>query len=225
MPYGADVMTESSVKGKYHNGFNNEAGFKALKLFIDLIYKYKVTDFNIAQDTAAFAQGKASMLEREQALVGFMKTNAPSVNYGAAPLPRGVRRATFVAPRALFVTKAGKNQDSAWKFLKYFYQISNQEVFVKDSGWLSTRRDLNYDAILKDSPQLLASVKYPPDLQLLPYPSTIETNEIYSRFGERISQVLLDGSLLDNDAKIRAEVDKLGNMVDDILKEAGKYSK
>lgn len=225
MPYGGDILAESKKKpGKYHNGFDNDAGFKALSLYLDLLYKHKVTDFNIKQDSDAFAQGKAAMFEREQWVVGTMKTAAPSLNYDAAPLPKGVKRSTFAITRNMFVPKATKEKDAAWKFISYFYSKPVMERMVAETGWLSTRADLDYKTLLKDRPQLLAGIENPKDLTFTWQKRLTIENGIMTKMGEELTKLFRDQSLTGNEAKIRQEMKKLGAVVDEMLKDAGVYS-
>jgi ABC-type glycerol-3-phosphate transport system substrate-binding protein len=226
IPYGGDILQESAKRpGKYHNGFaGNESGYKALSLYLDLIYKHKVTDFNIKQDSDAFAQGKAAMFEREQWVVGTLKTAAPNLNYDAVALPKGTMRGTFAITRNMFVPKATKEKDAAWKFIEFFYSKPVMERMVNETGWLSTRADLDYKALLKESPQLLAGIQNPPDLKFIWQKRlTIETG-IMTKMGEELTKLFRDQSLAGNEAKIRAEIKKLGTIVDDMLKDAGLYA-
>ncbi len=222
LPYGGDILAPAG-NGKYHNGFNNESGYQALKLYIDLLYKYKVTDFKIKQDAEAFAEGKAAMFEREQWVVSYLKQHAPNLNYDAYVLPKATRRATFAITRNMFVPKFSKHQAAAWKFIDFFYQKPIMERMVKETGWLSTRKDLDYKDLLKDKAQLLAGVQYPSDLQFVWQKRLRVENEIMSRMGERLPTLYRDKSLLNNDTKIRVAIKNLADMVDGILKEANLY--
>jgi len=225
MPFGGDILAESAKKpGKFHNGFDNEAGRKALGLYLDLIYKHKVTDFNIKQDSDAFAQGKAAMLEREQWVVGTLKTAAPGLNYGASALPKGTARNTFAITRNMFVPKAAKDQAAAWKFVSFFYSKPIMERMVRETGWLSTRADLDYKALLKESPQLLAGIDNPPDLKFIWQKRLTIENGIMTKMGEEITKLLRDQGLQGNEAKIREEIHKLGAIVDDMLKDSDLYA-
>ena len=225
LPFGGDILTEGSVKGKYHNGFvANDAGFKGLSLYLDFLYKYKVTDFNIKQDSEAFGQGKAAMFEREQWVVEYMRTNAPKINYDASALPKGSQRATFAITRNMFVPQASKNKDAAFKFIEYFYSKPVMEKMVKDTGWLSTRADLDYKSLLSNNAQLLAGVQNPPDLKFVWQKRLSCENEIMTRMGEQLTTLFANKALAGNDTAIRAEIKKLGDMVDNVLKENNLFS-
>ncbi len=227
MPFGGDILTESKTSpGKFHNGFlDNEAGYKALSLYLDLLYKYKVTDFNIKQDADAFAQGKAAMFEREQWVVGTLKKSAPALNYDAAPMPKGIQRATFAITRNMFVPLATKEKDAAWKFIAYFYSKPVMERMVMETGWLSTRADLDYKVLLKDSPQLMAGINNPKDLKFLWQKRLSVENGIMVKIGEQLTQIFHDKSLAGNPAKIRDAVKMMADGADAALKEADLYAK
>ncbi|MBN2552183.1 MAG: extracellular solute-binding protein [Spirochaetales bacterium] len=222
LPEGGDILTEAG-DGKYRNGFNNDAGYKALKLYIDLLYKHKVTDFKIIQDADSFATEKSSMFEREQWVVAYLENNSPDLNYDAAPLPKSKRRATFAITRNMFVPEFSKNQQAGWQFVNFFYQKPVMAKMVEDTGWLSTRKDLDYKNLLKNQAQLLAGVENPPDLEFVWQKRLTVENEIMGKMGEQLANVYRDSSLLDNQAKTRAEIQKIADTVDGILKEAGLY--
>lgn len=225
LPYGGDILTESTkTPGKFHNGFDNEAGYKALNLYLDLIYKYKVTDFNIKQDSDAFGQGKAAMLEREQWVVGTMKSTYPTLNYDAVAMPKGTQRATFAITRNMFVPLTTKEKDAAWKFIEYFYTKPVMEKMVKETGWLSTRADLDYATLLKDSPQLLAGVNIPKDLKFVWQKRQTVENAVMNKIGETLPNLFRDQSLLGNEARIREEIKKMAAAVDTLLKDANLYA-
>ncbi len=225
LPWGGDILTESTATpGKFHAGFGNDAGYKGLSLYLDLVYKHKVTDFNIKQDAEGFAQGKAAMFEREQWVVGTLKQTAPTLNYDASALPKGSRRATFAITRNMFVPQAAKSKDAAWKFIAYFYSKPVMERMVKETGWLSTRADLDYAVLLKPSPQLLAGINNPPDLQFVWQKRLTVENGIMNKIGETLTQLFRDASLTGNEAKIREAVKKMADAADGTLKEAGLYA-
>ncbi len=226
MPFGGDILEESKTSpGKFHNGFANESGYKALNLYLDLIYKYKVTDFNVKQDSDAFAQGKAAMFQREQWVVGTLASTAPNLNYGAAALPKGTQRGTFAITRNMFVPKASKNQEEAWKFVSYFYSKPVMERMVKETGWLSTRADLDYSKLLEAAPQLMAGVDNPKDLKFIWQKRLTAENGIMIKVGEEVTKLFRESSLQGNEAKIREAINKVGAIVDDMLKDEGLYAK
>ena len=224
LPEGGDIL-EAGGGGKYHNGFNNDAGYKALKLYIDLLYKHKVTDFNIIQDADSFAKEKSSMFEREQWVVAYLENNSPNLKYDAAPLPKSKRRATFAITRNMFVPEFSKSQSAGWEFINYFYRKPVMEKMVADTGWLSTRQDLDYKSLLKNQAQLLAGVENPTDLEFVWQKRLTVENEIMGKMGEQLPNAYRDSSLLGNDAKIKAEIKKIADVVDGILKEANLYGK
>jgi ABC-type glycerol-3-phosphate transport system substrate-binding protein len=164
------------------------------------------------------------MLEREQWVVGTLKKAAPDLNYDAVALPKGTMRGTFAITRNLFVPKATKEQDAAWKFVEFFYSKPVMSRMVAETGWLSTRADLDYKGLLKDSPQLLAGIENPSDLKFIWQKRLTIENGIMTKLGEELTKLFREQPLVGNEAKIRAEIKKLGVIVDDMLKDSGLYA-
>jgi multiple sugar transport system substrate-binding protein len=226
MPYGANTAVETSP-GKFKNDFNNEGGKKALKLFIDLLYKYKVDDHKSMKDSEAFAKERTAMFEREQWVVGFMKKNGPNVDYDATALPKADRRATFVQFKNFYVTKQSSSaqQKAAWDFAQFVVRPENAARQMVITGWLSPRKDLDFKSILKDTPQLLAGTSFPPDMEIIWDPRTPEIPVAKSKLGEAVVQSYKKTELLDNPAGIAKEIEYLASIVDDVFKESGVYGK
>jgi spermidine/putrescine-binding protein len=123
----------------------------------------------------------------------------------------------------MFVAKASKNQDACWKFINFMYQKKYMEKLTKDEAWIATRKDIDYQTLLKDKPQLWDASKGSKDLVYIWQKRIKPENEIMNRVGEALPLIFRDKSLLGDDEKIRKEVAKLAKMVDDILKENDLY--
>ena len=57
----------------------------------------KDSPLKLKQDAEGFANQQAAMFVRESWLVGYMKKNAPNVQYAVAPLPAGKKTNTSAA--------------------------------------------------------------------------------------------------------------------------------
>lgn len=76
--------------GKTATGYLDGAGTVAgLQFFQDLVLKDKVASLELGKPEEQFGAGKAAMIFREAWLVGWLKTNAPKINYGVAHMPDG----------------------------------------------------------------------------------------------------------------------------------------
>jgi len=87
IPYGAKVI--EPVGGKWRVGYNNEGGRNALKMYIDALYKDKVVAFDHKHDAEGFGLGISAMFQREAWVVGYLEKEAPKLNYGVFPMPKG----------------------------------------------------------------------------------------------------------------------------------------
>ena len=91
---------------------NDEAGRATLKLYIDLIHKYKVDSFDTKQDTEAFALGHTAMYVGNFWLVPYFKKNVRRVlNFGTTLIPGRVegKSGTVYSTESAFVPKSSKN--------------------------------------------------------------------------------------------------------------------
>lgn len=208
-------------KNKYDVGYTQQDAEWALKLYIDLLYKYKVDSFMIKHDSEAFALGQTAMFEREESVAGYLKKNAPNLEYGIAHLPKNKERGTWVKTRSLFVTKSSKNKRDAWKFVEFCFQPKYQAIMVKDTGWMSTRKDLNYQEILKDTPELLTVVDYPEDMKIQWDLITPATDEVNGKVGAVILKAFADKSLLDNPKGISRYAEQMISETRNVLKNYG----
>jgi multiple sugar transport system substrate-binding protein len=228
LPYGADINEESATEpGKFHNALNNEGGRKALQLFIDLLYKYKVDDHKSMKDAEAFAQGKTAMFEREPWVADYMRKNGPDVDWGSSPVPRADQWATFFACLILYVPNeiAAEKNDAAWDFVRYLGSREIAEIMVKEHGSMSPRTDLNYDELLQATPRLVDGMEFPEGLKLYGPGRALNWVTCNVKLGEALPEIFRKKSLLDNPQGIAAEVEQLAQMVDDILREGNEYAR
>ncbi len=62
---GGDVIVPTADGTKWHNGYDNEAGQKALKYHIDAVHKMHVDDQQVKHDAEAFVTEQTAMFLRE----------------------------------------------------------------------------------------------------------------------------------------------------------------
>jgi len=221
-PAGGTII-ERTPSGKYHNGYNNEAGREALKLYIDLLYKYKVDSYKVKHDAEAFALGATAMFTRESWVIGYLKEHAPNLNYDTALLPKYKRWGTNINPENTYVTKKCKNPDVAFDFVKFMLQPKYQKLTLKVSGWLPARQDIDYTSIFKETPQLRAFVEFPKGYGAYGYPKISVDDEVYTKLAERLIAAYLRKDLLDNPKGIAKVIADAAKETDNILKSAGLY--
>ena len=211
--------------GKWCAAYADEAGYETLKLYIDLLYKYRVNSTTIRADADAFVVGKTAMLERELFVAKLMKQRAPNVEYGIAWLPRYKKAGDIMAPFQWYVPETSKNKTVAWKFVEHL--ITNpkylEEAFLVSGLEPILTKGLDYRKILNEYPQYKDVLKFPKDYELQRYPYIAPVDEIYTKLAARLVRAFRDESLLDNPKKMRKVLTEAAEETNSILKRENLY--
>ena len=73
-PAGGSLVVRTP-SGKWHNGYDNDAGRAALAFYVDAIQKLKIDDPKVQHDAAAFLAGTTAMFFRESWVIGEIENN------------------------------------------------------------------------------------------------------------------------------------------------------
>ncbi len=76
---GGDVIVPTADGTKWHNGYDNEAGQKALKFHIDAVHKLHVDDQQVKHDAEAFVTEQTAMFLRE--IMGNWRSSLQSARF------------------------------------------------------------------------------------------------------------------------------------------------
>lgn len=216
------TMLEETPTGKYHSGYNNEAGRDALKWYIDALYKYHVDDFKIKHDAEAFALEKTAMFQREGWVIGHLKEHAPHVNYGTAHLPRW-RRWGKRRNQNFMVVPSFCKKDAAWDYLLYLQRPKYQRYMLKNIGWIPCRQDIDYEDIFKEMPQFRSFIESPKGYVTFVDKLISPQDEVQTRLAERLMAAYIRKDLLDDPEGIAKVIAAAAEETDNILKEAELY--
>jgi multiple sugar transport system substrate-binding protein len=216
---GGSIVTKSK-SGKYHNGYNNDAGRQTLQMYIDLVHKDMADDPKLKHDAEAFELGLASMFFRESWVVGDIEKKAPQLHYATAKMPV----AAISLPEMLYVPKASKNGALAWEYIKLLTSEKYQKVLLDEVGWLPMRKDADYADVLKKHPGFAGFMVNDPNYRYFSPPTDLkEFDEIETKFATRLEKAYADASLKDNPAGIAKVIQEAADETDAILKAAGVY--
>ncbi|NMB13374.1 MAG: extracellular solute-binding protein [Firmicutes bacterium] len=221
-PAGGSIV-EEVAPGKWRNGYNNEAGQDALKLYIDLLHKYKVDSHRVKADSDGFALQTHAMFTRESWVVGHMQQYAPDVEYDTAPLPVHKRAGTICNLVNMYVTKSCKNPDVAWDFLQFMFKPEYQKLLLSEVGWFPCL-NADYEEIFQRVPQYRAFMELPAGFELYGIPPLACFDEIQTKLAERLVQAFMDETLVDNPDGIAKVLADAAKETDDILRENGVYA-
>jgi multiple sugar transport system substrate-binding protein len=221
-PNGGSII-EKTPSGKWHNGYNNEAGRKTVQMYLDLVWKYKADSHEIKHDAEAFELEQTAMFVRESWVIGDAAKKAPNLNFDTAPMPKGERWGDLATGVNLYVTRNCKHSDVAWDFILFLNSEENLQALLKKTGWLPQRLDIDLSPVVNETPQYKSFLFSDPDYQIYTYPTLPEFDEILTKFAERLVNAFLDQSLVDNPDGVAKLLEEAAVETDAILERNGHY--
>ena len=219
---GGDIVVQTK-SGKWHNGYDNEAGRAALKFYIDAVHKYQVDDPKLQHDAAAFASEQAAMLMREAWVIGEVKAKGPKVQYNTVAVPRAKRWGGMTQPWSLYVTRNTKYPDVAWDFAQFLVSPPMAILHLQMTGWTSMRQDVDWTPILKETPQFKPFLVWDKGRGQYTEPAIPVFDELETKLAERLVTAFADKSLMDKPDGIAKRIKEMAAQTDDLLKKAGLY--
>jgi multiple sugar transport system substrate-binding protein len=219
-------LIEQKGPGKWHNGYDNQAGRDALGFYVDAVQTWHIDDPKVPHDADAFASGATAMLFRESWVIGEIQSKNPKLDYGVAPIPAwktGMPRMMLLQPEGVYVNGQSQNKAAAWDFVKFLTNAPNGLRLTEMTGWLSPRTDIDWKALLAKTPQFEAFVAPPPDIKYYVEPVLTAFDEVESRLADRLTASYIDPSLKGNPDAIAARIHDMAQQTDKILKDANLY--
>lgn len=211
--YGGSVV-EQLDDGTWVAGYDNDAGYETLKLYVDLVNKYNVVTPELRGDAEGFELGTTAMFIRESWVIGDIASKAPDLPYATALLPRG----TIALPVNLYITD---EDPLVTEFVEYVMRPENQQWLLDNVGWLPNRQDVDYSGIIADTPALDAFLNVPEDHVFFTVPPIEPIDEIQTRLAERLVRAYTNEDLVDNEEAIREVLSEAAAETNDILRRAG----
>ena len=144
-------LVAQNAAGKWHADYANDCGVSTLEMYVNMVNKSPIVDDpNIAADTAAFETQKTAMFVRESNVIADIAKNAPTLvgHYGVVPLPV----ATRADAESLFVTQSSPHQQTAWDFIRFLADETQQAAVAAIAGWKPARADADYSQLMQQQP-------------------------------------------------------------------------
>ena len=218
--YGGAILVPA-VDGKWKTDFANEAGRKALKQYLELVFTDKSVTPEMPADADAFERGQTAMFIRESWVIGDIAQKAPDLKYATAPLPTG----SIALPTNLYVVGDEDTAKIGWEFAKAANSPENLVWLLQNVGWLPNRSGVDYAPVTSKEPAFTAFVDYPEGYKFFTLPSIGPIEEIVTRVAAQLVVAFADPSLATDDAKIDAFLKKTSDEVDTILDREGLLAK
>lgn len=187
--FGGRVYSED---GKKATGFaNSPEAVAALQYVASMTQKDKLTSLTLGLPEEQFSRGQAAMIFRESWLVGWLRDNAPSVNYEVAPMPNAKQYpgVSLFFSWAVMANKFSPNKELAWEWLNFVSKKETDLALAKLEGYLPVWESNFQDPYVsgrKDYKAIQKIMASPPG----PYYDSPRINEISTRFGQAVEQGL-----------------------------------
>jgi len=210
--FGARMLNAEMDKA---TGFaNSPAMVEALTFFSNLVLKDKVASLAFGNPEDAFGQKRAAVIFRESWFFGWVKKNAPDVNFKVVALPCGKAcpGAGALFPWTDLVYKNSPNKQVAWDFFRFISNAKDDLEHHQAQGILPV-----WTANL-ETPYVKARPDYQSTKDMLAQPEPPsyfhpKSNELATAFGEAVVGALF------GKGQPKALLDEAAGKMDRILKD------
>ncbi len=152
--------------------FASPAGIKALTLYKTMIdqglTEAEPTTYAREDLQGLFKHGQVAMIMSGPWLINQLAGEAPGLNYGIAPVPRGTRAATFAVTDSVVIFSNSKVKDAAWNFVNFLFTREPRVEFDRNEGFLPTTKPAAADPYFTKNERLNSLVKLLPSAHLAP---------------------------------------------------------
>jgi multiple sugar transport system substrate-binding protein len=167
--YGGSILKPDGT-----SGLDSQAAIDAAKLYKSMITEGDtepgVTSYTREDVQNLFKRGKVGMMITAPFLSSQIKSEAPNLKYGVAPIPAGPKgdRGTYGVTDSIIMFQNSKNKQEAWKFLDFIFQTPWRVKFTVNEGFLPVEKEEAADqhfttnADLKVFASLLPSARFAP---------------------------------------------------------------
>ena len=151
----------------------SDAGVRSATLYKSMIDEGLTepdpTGLNRQDIEKLFKQGRVGMLLSGPWLRGQIKTEAPDLKYGIAPMPQGTTKATYGVTDSIMMFQSSKVKDTAWRFLsEEAFSPKWRIEFTTKEGFLPVTHAEAEAPQIKDDPQLEAFTTLLPEAHFAP---------------------------------------------------------
>ena len=165
--YGGDLVGSDGKAA-----FASPAGVKALTLYKSMIdqglTQQGPTNYTREDVQNLFKQGRVGMMITAPFLINQIAKEAPNLQYGIAPVPKGTAPATYAVTDSIVMFKDSKVKKSAWKFLEFLFTKDPRVEFTKTEGFLPTTKAEAADPYFANNDRLKIFVDLLPEARFAP---------------------------------------------------------
>lgn len=152
--------------------FDSPAGVKALTLYKSMLDQGLTepgpTNYTREDLQNLFKQGRLGMVITAPFLINQIAKEAPKLDYGIVPVPRGTTNATYAVTDSIVMFKNSKVKKAAWKWLDFLFTKKARVEFNKNEGFLPTTQAAAADPLFTNNARLKQFVDLLPNARFAP---------------------------------------------------------
>jgi multiple sugar transport system substrate-binding protein len=126
------------------DSLDSGGGRQALQLWVDLVRSGQMSRSIVNWDQAAvlqqFENDRAALMVNGPWQIPTLKSDKPDLKWQVATLPKGQTSASILGGENIAVTKASKNVDAAWDFIKWTQEPANLTSYIVTAGKIPSRK-------------------------------------------------------------------------------------
>jgi len=209
--YGGRLYASDGSTATGH--LNGPKTVAAMQYLYDLVNTHKVASLELGKPVETFAAGKSAMIFREGWLEGWMKGNAPDIDYRVSALPvgpGGYPGLSLLFGWSWMVNQYSPNKELAWDWVRTVSNAKMDLDLAKLEGYLPVWAENFKDPFVSERKDFGATeviMSNPPG----PYYDHSHINEIATKIGEQVQAVYYG-------ANPQAAMDKATKEVNKLLK-------
>ncbi|MFO1349643.1 MAG: sugar ABC transporter substrate-binding protein [Gammaproteobacteria bacterium] len=154
------------------SGIASDAAIQAAQLYKMMIDE-KLTQPGVTANTREdvqnlFKKGQIGMMITAPFLASQIKEQAPKLQYGIIPVPKGTQSATYGVTDSIILFANSKVKAESWKFLDFIFQQEWRSKFDKNEGFLPVTKAVAAEPYFTDSEDLKAFAQVLPHAHFAP---------------------------------------------------------
>jgi multiple sugar transport system substrate-binding protein len=126
------------------NSLDSDGGRAALQLWVDFVKSGEMSRSVVNWDQAAvlqqFENERAALMVNGPWQIPTIKADKPKLDWQVSTLPQGQTSASILGGENIAITKASKNVDAAWEFIKWTQEPANLTSYIVTAGKIPSRK-------------------------------------------------------------------------------------
>jgi multiple sugar transport system substrate-binding protein len=173
--------------------FDGPEGVEALQFLVDLMRKDRVSQIGFGQGLDQTPQSPFNAGTMAMSMMGpwgiiNVQKYSPKLPYAVAPLPARKRAASVGDVFVIFIPRAAKHKDAAWRFARFFLDTPNLVKFTKACYQIPAELEAQKDPFFSQDPKMQVFIEATKTMRV--NPGIPEQSEIIAAVQEECQQAI-----------------------------------